>query len=720
VLEDLPIPSHLIDRLRASGATVRHESRWLRAVSIEAPVDALPVIAASPAVRRVRPVGLVLTAGAAAPVAMQLVQDSTDYGPNFRAMRELRIPTAHRAGYLGEGVRVAILDTGFETAHQSVIGLNVVAVRDFVNDDGIVSDEANDPPNQARHGTRVWSIVGAFRPGTMVGAAYEAEFLLAKVKSEPEVSTADEDRWVAGVEWAEANGARLIVSALYFRTGFTDRAAIPYDSLDGDGTVTTRIADEAARRGTLVVNAIGDLGTQPRTLAAPADGDSVLAVGAVNAAGEPAEFGLAAGTGRGPSADGRIKPDVVARGMDLFAASSTAHAAYDIGLEGTSYSTGLVAGAAALFMEAWPELRPEAVRRALFLSGSNAASPDNAIGYGVPDVASAILFPEGLRAVSVTTVDQQNRLTTLAPAFTWNVSPGPRGFGSVLYRVDVATDPEFTDVVFTDTVRDASSLTARRPIQPTATLYWRVVASTEPGVGRTGNTSAAFGVPGWARLIEPDPLQVTFVNTPRPTVRWSPLTAPPPIGPLVYDLEILSHETGQPVQPAQRNLTTSSAQVAAPLVPNTAYRWRVIVRTQPGAVDTVESTNPFVVTSETLPPATLLYQNFPNPFPQPGLGTTATRVWFDLAEQSTVELVVLDMGGRLVRRLTPSEPSCGTVTLDPGTYGRSGPFEEDDPCVGTSWDGTDEGRNVVPRGIYVLRLRTNGRDLYRRMLFLPR
>jgi hypothetical protein len=325
-----------------------------------------------------------------------------------------------------------------------------------------------------------------------------------------------------------------------------------------------------------------------------------------------------------------------------------------------------------------------------------------------------------VRTVSITTVDQQNLLTTLAPLFTWNVAPGPRGFGSVLYRVQVATDPQFATVVFTDTVRDASSLMARRPIPPAPVLYWRVVASTQAGVTRTGTASQSFGGPGWVRLVEPDPSQVTSVNTPRPTLRWSPLASPPPIGHLVYDLEILSNETGQPVQPAMRNLTTSSVQLANPLVPNTAYRWRVIVRTQPGAVDTVESRNPFVVTSDTLPPATLLYQNFPNPFPQPNLGTTATQVWFDLAVPSAVELVVLDLGGRLVKRLTPSDPSCGTVTLDPGTYGRSGPFEEDDPCVGTSWDGTDASSDTMPRGVYILRLRTNGRDLYRRMLFLPR
>lgn len=719
-LEDLPLPQALIDSVAATGALIRTESRWLRAVSVQAPAATVRAIATQPAVMAIRPVGRVQTAGAASPRATrQVVQDSADYGPNFRAMRELGIPAAHMQGFRGTGIRVAILDTGFDLQHESLAGRTVIATRDFVQGDGNVEDQPGDPPNQARHGTRVWSIVGGYRPGTLVGAAYEAAFLLAKVKSEPDLSSTDEDRWVAGVEWAESLGARVIVSALFFRTGFTDRADILYGALNGDSTVTTRIADEAARRGVLVVNAIGDLGPQPRTLAAPADGDSVLAVGAVDPSGQPAVFGPTSGTARGPTADGRIKPDVVARGVALVGASSTSPAAYDIGLQGTSYATALIGGAAAQFMSAWPTFTAAAVQRAILLTGTQAASPDNDLGSGIPNIASAILFPEGIRPLSIATVDQRNALTTLTPVFTWTTSPGPRGFASIRYRVDVATDAEFSNVVFTDTVRDATALMARMPIQPASQLYWRVHAMTASGVMRSSLTSGAFSMPGWVRLLVPDPAQVTFVNSPRPMVRWTPLTAPSPVGPLTYDLEILSNETGQPVQPAQRNLTTANVQVAEPLVPNTAYRWRVIVHTQTGAADTVESTNPFVVTSETLPPATLLYQNFPNPFPQPNLGTRSTQVWFDLAERSTVELAVFDSGARLVRRLTPADPSCGPVILDPGIYGRTGPFEEDNPCVGTSWDGTDANGREVPAGVYTLRLRTNGRDLYRQMLFRP-
>jgi hypothetical protein len=197
-----------------------------------------------------------------------------------------------------------------------------------------------------------------------------------------------------------------------------------------------------------------------------------------------------------------------------------------------------------------------------------------------------------------------------------------------------------------------------------------------------------------------------------------PIAAPSPIGPFVYDVEILSNETGQLVQPALRGLTTATVRVPQPLVPNVAYHWRVIARTQTGIADTVESRSPFVVTSETRPPATLLYQNFPNPFPRIDLGATATRIWFDLADSASVELTVLDLRGRRVRRLIPA-PGCGTVALAPGIYGRGLVGSPADPCVLTSWDGRDDEGRVVTRGVYLLRFRAGGKEEFRRMVFLP-
>jgi hypothetical protein len=191
--------------------------------------------------------------------------------------------------------------------------------------------------------------------------------------------------------------------------------------------------------------------------------------------------------------------------------------------------------------------------------------------------------------------------------------------------------------------------------------------------------------------------------------------------PFASDVHVIQVSNNQVVQQV-RNLTTSSVQVPLPLTPNQAYRWRVVARTQTGETHSVESGAPFVVISSEAPPATILYQNFPNPFPNQMLAVRSTRIWFDLAREGPVELAVYDTRGRLVRSLIPARPDCGTVVLKPGLYGRAGPVinaATADGCALAEWDGADHRGNRVARGVYVLRLRAGGVQDVRRMLFLP-
>ncbi|MGH7469595.1 MAG: hypothetical protein ACRENP_16730, partial [Longimicrobiales bacterium] len=141
------------------------------------------------------------------------------------------------------------------------------------------------------------------------------------------------------------------------------------------------------------------------------------------------------------------------------------------------------------------------------------------------------------------------------------------------------------------------------------------------------------------------------------------------------------------------------------------YSWRVIARTQAGAADTVTSLGDFVVQSSTQPPTTSLYPPFPNPFPR--AGEANTHFWFDLAEQTAVELTIHDLRGRLVRRLIPTSAGCGPLAA--GQYGRG---EQTDPCINTAWDGRDQNGALVVRGVYIARLRTPNSVSTQRILFL--
>ena len=723
-------------QLRATGADVRYASKLVSAISVEADAAQMRRIARLPGVTGTQPVRQMFARrGVSRPTSPTRHRptikanwasadfDSAFYGPNWRAIRQLGIPAAHSLGFTGQGIRIAIIDTGFEPAHEALNTRLVTAQRDFIQGDNSVANAPNertDSLDQEIHGTWVWSILGGYKPGMLVGPAFDASFILAKVdvvQSSLEDFAADEDRWIRAVQWADSMGARIIVSALSYR-GFVDRVDYQERDLTGDVALATQVADELARRGILVVNTMGEGTALPTTLETPADADSILAVGAVDSLGLPSVFRNGLTTARGPTFDGRLKPELAAPGQDLVGARASNPIAYDSDIEGTGLATAFIGGGAAMFMEAWPSLSMMSVRNALMLSGSRADLPDIATGFGVPDIAAAIFLPEGITPARITGVDLENTLTTVQPTFTW-IAPLRHPDMSALYRVEIASDPAFTNIIYSDTVRDVTSLTIRRPLlgdNPPVTLHWRVVAETFPDVRRVTRPALPFRMPEWVRLLTLNDPNGSFTTSTRPTFQWEPLAAPSPIGPFIYDLQIINAQTGAVVQTVN-NLNTATVQSPTALVPNLSYRWRVIVRTQVGAVDTVRSLGVFVVSTNEQPPATLLYQNFPNPFPRPDLGITETQVWFDVTTETTIDLAVYDLRGRLVRTLIPSDPSCGQVTLQPGQYGRA--LTDTEPCVRTRWDGRTAGGDLVTRGVYILRLRAGGEDQIKRILFMP-
>lgn len=720
---DRTIPDRVLRRIAATGAEVRTASRWLRAVSVDASPAELAALARLGFVARIEPVRALAVTDAArnAVRGARAEEDSAFYGVNYRALNMLGIPRVHDLGFTGSGVRVAILDTGFERQHEALFGRIVGSQYDFIYRDSIVANQPGEPGDQERQGTWVWSLLGAFLPGLIVGPAYNATFYLAKVDLEPGDTRLDEDRWVAAAEWADSLGVNIISSSVTFRYEFTDGTDYQFPVLDGNTTPTTRAADEAARRGILVVQSIGMTLLGDGSLAAPGDADDIMTVGAVDYAREPVHQGTLA-SARGPTASGRTKPDVVAPALDLVAATSATLDGVDRGLTGTVFATPLIAGGAAQFMEAWPSIsrNPVAIRRAFRLSAHNANNPDNRIGWGVPDVASAIMFPEGLDATTVVQSDPNGIVNSIAPTFSWSaplVHPATR---PIQYVLEVARDTGFTQLLARDTTVDAFSVQLEHALTAGTTFYWRVVATSRNGIVRRSTlgrapSGTAFTVPDWVRQLNLTEANATTDST-RPTLRWSALDAPPPAGPFTFDVEVLARD--RTVVERERDLsgTTRAWRVPSPLSPNAAYTWRVIARSATGVVDTVESVQPFVVNAATAPPATLLYQNFPNPFPRLDLGFAGTNVWFDLANESDVQLSVHDLRGRLVRALIP-RVSCPSVRLPAGSYGRPGadPIE----CVLTRWDGRDESGERVPGGIYVLRLVADGKVEYRRMLYQP-
>lgn len=693
--------------VRDAGGIVRHQSQWLHAVSANLNRGALRQLRASPLLTHIQPVARFRGPALPPPTRLPVPQlapgaaAQDPYGNSAMPFRRLNLFGLVNRGYKGAGIKIAMLDTGFETGHLAFAGTKVIADSDFVFGDGVVSNQTGIDSlyNASRHGTATWSLLAAQVPGVLMGVAPEAEYILAKTEDVRSETTTEEDNWVAAIEWAAGLGATVVSSSLGYLT-FDNGTGYTFSQLNGDFAITTRAADLAAQRGIAVVVANGNGGPNARTLETPADGDSVIAVGAEDSLGTVATF-----SSRGPTADGRIKPDVSAPGVQVWVLDTQDPRGYGR-LNGTSFATPLVAGAAALLRQIHPQLSGVEVRDALRYAGNNAAPPNNDRGWGLPDVLAAATFPYGIVLASP---GKDSVLSAITPTFSWT-TPGVPSFGiPVNYRLTVTR----TDTVpaLIDTTLQGTEVTLRQPQRPGTRL--RMILKATGADTATLTLAAPYVVPAWADLLTLDDPAGTTVRDPRPVFRWSAPAVLSPPGPFRFDVEIFRTDTREVVSRGL-GLDTMSYTPPADLELNTPYRWRVRSRLASDTA-TTESQGAFVVADSTVPPVTLLFQNFPNPFPNPAIGLSATCFWFDLAKSGTVRLEILDLRGHLVRHLIP--PAFGDP-LPAGRYGRPGPAGGGRCDASLEWDGRAEDGEYVLQGIYLAKLVTPDGTFFKRIVFL--
>lgn len=384
---DISVKSEYIAAIEATGAKHRAISRWLNAVSIEATPDQIRAISRLPFVRAINPLVSYRRTfreevRPAPPRAVTPLEQpgrafSWDYGLSDFQLEQINVLPLHMLGYSGAGVIVCMLDTGFNRHHEALTGIDLIAEHDFINDDDITENEPGDPPGQDYHGTATLSVLGGFSDGNLIGPAYGASFILAKTEDTSGEYPQEEDWWVEGIEWADSLGADVVSSSLGYIDWYT------YPDMNGDSAVTTQAADWAAYNGIVVCNCMGNEGPASGTMLAPADADSIIAVGAVDRSNIIATF-----SSRGPTYDGRTKPEVCALGVDTYLVDPATTTAYGYG-SGTSFSTPLIGGSAGLLLEIHPEWTPMQVREALLSTASQSSSPDNDYGWGIADVFAA-------------------------------------------------------------------------------------------------------------------------------------------------------------------------------------------------------------------------------------------------------------------------------------------------------------------------------------------
>jgi len=708
VRPDVPL-ARAAARATAAGARLRVHSRWLHALGADVPTAALRQLARDALLRRIQPAGRwrplpgpdAATVGAAATDTCPAAGDPT-YGPSEMPYRQLDLRPLADAGYDASGVRIAILDGGFNTADPAFAGVTVTAQHDFVFGDSVVRDEPNDQPGAQFHGTAVWSLFAGRVTGRLRGIAPGAAYLLAKTEDVRSETRIEELNYVQALEWADSIGVDIVSSSLgylRFDDGFTYTPA----DLNGHVAVTTVAAESAAAHGVLVATAAGNAGPSFRTLVTPGDADSVITVGAEDSLGTLAGF-----SSRGPTADGRVKPDLTAPGVQVCALSGPNMVRR---LNGTSFATPLVAAAAALLKQLHPALGPGALRQALTAYAANRAAPDSLRGWGRPDVAASAVFPTGVTPLT----PAGPVLAAITPYFSWSVDGPPPFATPITYRLRLARDSGLKYLVV-DTLTTTTSYALRRPLKPGRPLFWRVDATAATGGTATSGAVGPLMVPPWANLTSFSAPGGLNTADPQPTFTWhSPAVSVPP-GPLSYDLTVrrAGGEFAAVPEFSVAGLSDTAFQLPRPLERDAAYVWSLVVH---AGADTslVRSRGVFMVVDGSIPPTTLLYQNFPNPFP--AAGRDSTCLWFDLAIPAVVDLAVLDLRGNAVRRFVPGPDFPGI--LPAGRYGRSGPGGP--TCdARLMWDGRADDGQTLPPGVYLYKLRAGGVIQFRRIVFRGR
>lgn len=391
---DLPVSPAYTEALRQTGGTLWAVSRWLNGALLYA-ADSTGMAAT---LRSLPGVAHTVYYGVGSldrvdlpnwndgeqrtPRAYDRPYSPEYYGLAYDNINTLNGIALHRAGYEGQGMLVGVCDGGFsgvETLAAFAALRNegrLAATRDFVYGGTDVFDIHS-------HGTRVLSNLAAYLPGLYVATAPKASYILCRTEDSGSESPVEEYLWAAAVEYMDSLGVDVVNTSLGYRVFDDSSLNYPDEALDGQTAPMTRAANAAALRGILVVVAAGNDGYDPGpNIGVPADSPAALTVGAMERDGWRAVF-----SSFGPTADGRIKPDIMALGQDVWVVNP------DGTLEevrGTSFASPIAAGMATCVAQRYPTLGPAAWCDSIRSWGDRAAQPDDQYGYGTPDFGLAL------------------------------------------------------------------------------------------------------------------------------------------------------------------------------------------------------------------------------------------------------------------------------------------------------------------------------------------
>ena len=385
---DYEVSPIYLDSLRTLGATVMHTSRWINGATVEASYEAIKTMQQCSFIDTIcltRTNNDYFTIPSVSlnkrKVEKEVITD--ELGSNGQ-INQLNLSPLHQLGFKGKGIRIGIADGGFYNADclESLPKEQWLGYIDFTDDkDDIFSQTGN-------HGTLCLTAIVAKKEvsdGTIVGTftysgtATDASYYLFKTEEYATESPKEIDNWVAAIEMADSLGLHIVSTSLGYTTFDKKDFNFAYEDMDGRTSRGAQAATIAAHKGMLLVVAAGNDGNNAwHYLSTPADADNILTVGAVNTSGNIAEF-----SSFGPSADGRVKPEVCAVGAGTALINPATNDVMNG--NGTSFACPLIAGMAASLWSALPNATNMEIRERIIRSADRYTQPHEQYGYGIPD-----------------------------------------------------------------------------------------------------------------------------------------------------------------------------------------------------------------------------------------------------------------------------------------------------------------------------------------------
>ncbi len=383
---DLPVSQVYVQELLGLGTRLVTTSKWNNTVVIEVEDTLLmDQVASMPFVAQVKKVW---TQPDSIPLRNKNRKKEVDndvkktgnlYGKAFQQINIHGGDSLHAAGFTGKGMHVAVIDAGFYNADEIKFfkNLDLLGIRDFVNPDSDIYEEHS-------HGMMVLSCMAANKKKVFVGTAPEASYWLLRSEDDDTEQPVEEDYWVAAIEFADSVGVDVVNTSLgyyHFDEGYE---AYRYRDLDGHTSLMSHSASMAADKGIVVVCSAGNSGADAwKKVTPPGDAENILVVGALTKELANADF-----SSIGNTADGRIKPDVMAIGAPSVVSGKDGTVSK---ANGTSFASPTMCGVVVCFWQSCPWLSAKEIVKAVQQAGDRADFPDNIYGYGVPNLWKAYL-----------------------------------------------------------------------------------------------------------------------------------------------------------------------------------------------------------------------------------------------------------------------------------------------------------------------------------------